>query len=70
MTRSQMVMHSLPLIMQFLKLSSSNRNFSVLYAARGLSPNISLLYSFSVSHTQTAKDRNREGMVGEKKERD
>lgn len=66
-TRSQTVTHSPPLIMPLLKLSSSSRNFSVLHAARGLSLNISLLYSFSVSHTQTAKDRNREEMVGEEK---
>lgn len=48
-TRSQMVTHSLPLIMLFLTLSSTSLFFL----------NIFLLYSFSISHTQTAKDRNR-----------
>lgn len=68
--RSQTVMRSPPLIMLFLKLSSSSRGSSVLSAARGLSLNMSPLSSFSVSHTQTAKDRNRKEMVGEKNKRD
>lgn len=68
--RGQTVTRSPPLIMLFLKLSSSSRGSSVLSAARGLSLNISPLSSFSVSHTQTAKDRNGKEMVGEKNKRD
>lgn len=51
-TRSRMVTRPLPLIMLFLKLTSSNRNSSVLYAARGLPPQyFSPLLIFRLAHT-------------------